>query len=177
MKIKHKNIVVSGDISSGKSTLARNLAKELGWTYLSSGEFIRKWFKEHNLDLNDTQMVPEEVDRQLDMGYQQKMKNEEGIVFESHLGGWLSKDLPNTFKILVTANFDKRVERTTKREGISREEAIITMEKRAFGLVEKFKNLYGVENSFNVKYFDLMVDTSEKSPEQVLQTVLESLKD
>ncbi len=174
--MKFKNIVVSGDISTGKSTLAHNLARELNWEYLSTGEYFRKWHKEHNIPLEKTNQVPESVDKEIDYCYQQKMKNEERIVFESHLGGYLAKDLLETFKVLCVTDWDKRIERAAKRDGINLEEAYKNVFERSKMLADKFKKLYGVENTFDPKYFNLIVDTSEKSPQDVLDVVLKSLK-
>lgn len=171
----YQNIVISGTISTGKSTLAKNLAKALSWKYLSSGEYFRNWHKKHNIPLDQPDQVPENVDRELDMGYQKLMTEENGIVFESHLGGWLAKGLNGTFKVLCKANNQTRIERAAKRDGVSVEQAEVEAAKRAKILYDKFKKLYGVEDPFDPKYFDLVVDTSYKSPEEVLQVVLESM--
>lgn len=174
-KLPFKNIAVSGDVSTGKSTLAKNLAKALGWRYLSAGEYVRRLYKEHEFPLEDVYKIPKALDRELDMGYQQMMRDESGVVFESHLAGWLAKDIPKTFKILCIANFGVRMQRAAKREGVSVAQATEDALKRSADLAKKFKKLYGVKNGFDKKYFDLVVDTTVKSKEEVLQDVLQKL--
>jgi cytidylate kinase len=47
---------------------------------------------------------------------------------------------------------------------------------RAEALTRKFKKLYGVKNHLDPKYFDLVIDTTNKTPEQVLEIVLAKLE-
>ncbi len=175
-KIKYKNIVISGGIGTGKSTLARNLSHELQWQMISSGEFIRKWHAENNIPIDQPDKIPKDIDHQLDYGLQQRMKEDEGVVFESHLGGWLAKELPDTYKILCTASWEEMMKRAAKRDGQPISEAESYAKKRAETLYAKFKRLYGVEDSFDPSYFDLVVDTTTLTKEEVLHQVLDKLK-
>ncbi len=55
-------IAIDGHASSGKSTLARRLAETLGYRYVDTGAMYRAvalYFREHNTDLNNDQMVRE----------------------------------------------------------------------------------------------------------------------
>lgn len=173
--LKYKNIVISGGIGTGKSTLARNLAKRLGWKVLSTGEYFRKWHEENGISLNESGKVPEGVDKKIDFGYQRMMRENNGIVFESHLGGWLASDIPTVFKVLCTAGLQVRMERVAARDGLNMEEAIKNADKRAEAHREKFERLYGVKDRFNPKYFNVSVDTTSLTPEEVLEQVLEKL--
>lgn len=175
--MKYKNIAVSGPIGSGKSTLARNLANKLDFKYISTGEFFRNWHKENNIPLKESEKIPEELDRIIDDDYRKLMREKDGAVFESHLAGWLARDINTTFKVLCTAAFRTRMERTAKREGVSIEEAIEETNARAASHQIKFKNLYDVDNRFDPKYFDFVVDTTYQTPEQVLQLVLKKISE
>src|SRR5258708_5912693 len=174
-KLTFKNIAVSGDVSTGKSTLAKNLAKDLGWEYLSVGEFVRRWYERYDFSLEDVYKIPEEMDREIERDFQQMMRDKKGVVFESHLGGWLAKDIKTTCKILCIADFDTRMQRAAKREGVSVKQATLDATKRSTDLAKKFKRLYGVTNGFKKSYFNLIVDTTVKSKEEVLQSVLNKI--
>jgi len=53
-------IAIDGPSSSGKSTLAKRIAKELGFTYIDTGAMYRAtgyYFLNNNLDLNDIDVV------------------------------------------------------------------------------------------------------------------------
>lgn len=172
-----KNIAICGDVGTGKGTLAKNLQKKLGWEILSTGEFFRRYHKEHNLPMVDTLDIPEELDRKVDMGFQERMLSEKDHIFESHLAGWLSKDFPTTFKILLTCDKQEAMRRISKREGITPEEAEQTSWKRSRLLDQKFKRLYDVDNCYNPEYFDLVIDTTNITPEEVLNVVLKNIQD
>ena len=175
MRKKYKNIVISGGIGTGKSTLARNLAKKLGWEMISSGEWFRRWHRENNIPLDHPDLVPKDIDEKLDFGLQKKMKEDENIVFESHLGGWLAKDFDQTFKVLCTAEWDTMIERAAKRDGKTFLEEEIFAKKRGETLAEKFERLYGVVDTFGPDFFDLVVDTTTLTPEEVLEEVYSQL--
>lgn len=177
MNTKYRNIVISGDISTGKSTLAHNLSRELNWEFFSGGAYFRKWHIENNVPLEDTKHVPEEVDREFEKATIEKVKNDFHVVFETQLAGWHAKDFPDVFKVFCTADYDVRMKRASLREGTTVEEEVKIYHKRYDALNAKFKKLYGVEDRFDPKYYDLIVDTTKKTPEEVLQTVLESIED
>lgn len=174
--MKYRNIVVSGDIGTGKSTLARNLAKAFDWTFLSMGKYFREWHEEHKIPVISPDEIPAEMDREMDEHFRDLMKNQDGTVFESHLAGYLAKDISGVFKVLCVADFRVRAMRAAHRDGVAIIDAEEDLRKRSQALIDKFKKLYGVENSFDPKYFDLVVDTTEKTPEEVEQIVLDHLQ-
>lgn len=170
-----KNIVISGDIGTGASTLAKKLSIRLGWEVQSTGSYVRQWFKEHNLPIEAADKIPEDVDRSLDLGFQEKMKQSEHIIFESHLGGWLSMEMNKVFKVLCTADLEERIKRVMKRDQMEKAEAISKMTTRSKLLAEKFLQLYNVSNSFDPSYFNLVVDTTNLNADQVFDYVWQAL--
>lgn len=172
-----KNIAVSGDIGTGKSTLAKNLAKRLGWKYISAGEYFRKWHKERGIPLEESGEVPEELDKQFDEEIKNKLEREPNIVYEAHLGGFIAKELKDTFKILCTASEEEALTRAAKRDGITFEESKRNAQERRESNKEKFKRIYGVENYLKIEYFNLAVDTTNLSPEQVLERALKEINE
>jgi predicted cytidylate kinase len=172
----YKNIAISGGSGTGKTTLSNNLAKKLGWRHLNNGEFIRLWYQENKIDLNRTDQVPESIDRKIDDEFLEKMKSDSRTIFESRLAGWQARDIREVFKVLCTVDKEEALNRVSKRDLSNNEEAEHTIEKRERGLAEKFEKLYGVTDYLNPQYFDLVVDTTTLTPEEVLEKVLEKLQ-
>lgn len=171
-----KNIAVSGGIATGKSTLARNLAQTLGWEWISAGEYFRKWHGENKVPLNQSEKVPEVLDREFDKHFQGLMRVKKNVVFESHLAGFFAKDFPDTFKVLCTADLKTRCKRLALREIVSVDEAAKHIKARSESHRKKFKKLYGVENRLDEDYFNLVVDTTSLTPEEVLESVLKRFR-
>lgn len=173
--MNYKNIAISGEIGTGTTTLSTKLSKELDWNHLNTGEYFRRWHQEHNINLEDTKKIPPNLDRKVDMDFQKLMREGEGIVFEARLSGWLAKDYRDVLKVLLICDFNSAMERVSKREGKGIEEVKIENSKRSKALLEKFKDLYGIENYLDPKYFDLVIDTTNLNQDQVLESVLEKL--
>lgn len=173
---KFKNIAISGLIGTGKTTLSRNLSEALGWEQLNVGEFFKDWFRKQGIPVEQTSKVPEEMDREIDLDLKEKMKSANHMIFETKLAGYLAHDIDGFFKIHCIADFREMARRVAKREGIAVTEAKKSIRVRAKGLQEKFKRLYGVEDYLDEKYFDLVVDTTTKNKQEVLDFVLLELR-
>lgn len=172
----YKNIAISGDIGTGKSTLARLLSEKLGWEYISAGNYFRKWYASQGMDVSKVYGIPEEEDRKMEADFKKEMAEKSNVVFESRLAGWLAKDYPETLKVLCTVSDSEAYKRVAKRDSVSEKEAEKLSKQRAGDLVDKFNKLYNVSDFLEPKYFDLVIDTTDLSPDQVLQKVLERLK-
>jgi CMP/dCMP kinase len=168
----YRVIAISGEIGTGKSTLSKNLAKILGWEYINAGDFFRNWHKENNIPLSDSLKVPPELDKKIDADFIDKMTTGKNTIFESRLAGWLAKDIPDVFKILVTCEFEEAMKRTAKRETVSIAEAKTSSQKRSLQLQQKFQKLYLAKDFLNPKYFNLVIDTTNISPEASAQKVI-----
>lgn len=167
-----KNIAISGDIGTGKSTLARLLSEKLGWEYISAGNYFRDWYKSQGMDVSKVYGIPEEEDRKMEADFKKEMAEKSNTIFESRLAGWLAKDYPQTLKVLCVVKESEAYERVAKRDSVSIEEAQRLSKQRAQDLVDKFNKLYGVTDFLDPKYFDLMIDTTNLTPDQVLEKVL-----
>jgi len=169
-----KNIVISGDVGTGTSTLAKGLARKLGWKYLSAGDFFRSWFKEQNIPLWNKAEIPDEIDKKIDYEFLKKMGNEEHIVFDSHYGGWFARDLPDVFRILLICDPAVATQRILQRRH-THKETPQEIEERRRQLRAKFKKLYSNDNYEDPKYFHLVLDSGNTSVEEEISTTLAKL--
>jgi len=173
--MKYKNIAISGDIGTGKSTLARLLSEKLNWEYISAGNYFREWYKKQGMDVSKVYGIPEEEDRKMEADFKKEMSEKSNVVFESRLAGWLAQDYKETLKVLCVVDSETAYKRVAKRDSVSEDEAEMLSSQRAKDLVEKFNKLYGVSNFLDPKYFDLVIDTTNLNPAQVLEKVLQKL--
>jgi cytidylate kinase len=170
--MKYRNIVICGDVGTGTTTLGKALAQKLGWQFLSLGEFFRKYHKDHRIPLWDKETLPDSFDKEIDNMFLEKVKSEDGFVYDTHYGGWFTKDMPDIFRILLVCDKETANKRIIDRDG----ELPSDLEKRRKGLRDKFKKLYSEENYEDTKWFDLVIDTTKTSIEETLNHTLSRFK-
>ena len=163
----YKNIVISGDIGTGTSTLAKNLAEKLGYQVISFGNYFRKYAKDHQIELWDKLKVPEEWEYQMDKDFHKKLETEEKLVIDGHYQGYLSRDIDHVYRILLICDPKPSQERILKRSH-THEETLETISKRRQGLKDSFKKLYGEADYFDPQLFQLVIDTGEFNEAQTL---------
>ena len=167
--------MVAGDIGTGTSTLAKGLAKKLGWKYLSVGDYFRNYHNEHNIPLWSTNTIPEDLDKKIDKEFVEKIKREEKIILDSHFTSWFVKDLKYIFKILLVADSRVSTKRIVEREH-TQQETPEEIEKRRKELKEKFEKLYSSDNYEDPKIFDLVINTTNTGQTETLERAYEVLK-
>lgn len=166
--MKLKNIVISGEIGTGTSTLAKGLTDKLGWEMISIGDFFRQYVKDHNIPLWDKLKVPEEWDYKMDSAFHKKLETEEHLVVDGHYQGYLSRDLDTVYRILLICDPQIAQKRILKRSH-THEETPETISKRRQGLRDSFKSLYGDADYFDPKLFHLVLDTGVIGQEETLE--------
>lgn len=169
MKSTFKNIVVSGDIGSGSTTLARELAKKLGFEFVGVGELFRKVVLEKNLSL--VTELPPDWDYQMENELKERLKKEEGLVVEGHYQGWNSKNLAGVFRILVKCDPNVAHHRVVNRS-YTHDETIGEVEKRRQKHRDVFKKRYGNDDYLDEKFFHLVIDTTSKPIEKCVKESL-----
>jgi len=135
-------ITISGKAGSGKSTVAKLVAKKLKMKHFSTGDFMREIAKEKGitlLELSKFAEKDEEVDKLLDKRQTEFGKKEDNFVIDSRLGFHF---IPKSIKIFLKASLDVRAQRILK-------------DKRGYNDVEKLKQeIIERENSENKRYSD-----------------------
>ena len=174
--MKWRNIVVAGDVGVGTTTLSKTLAKKLGWKYVAAGDFFRQYALDHNLPLWNKAAVPDEVERQVDLGLVEKIVSEDGWVVDGHYIGWFPRNLDNVFRILLTCDRKEAAKRILERQH-THKETPEEIEKRSKQIHTKFKKLYSSENYENPDLFHLVLDTTSATPQDTLKQVLRHLKE
>lgn len=167
--MKYKSIVISGQIASGTTTAAQTLAEKLNLPYRSAGDFFRKYMISNNIPLYDKDKIPDEIETQIDNELTALAKK--GAIVESHYGGYFNRDNKEILKVLLTCADGVRYQRSQIRIH-THQESIDEIKKREEGLEKKFRKLYADENFLDQKFFDLVIDTTATTKEEVAEKIL-----
>jgi cytidylate kinase len=184
-----RNITISGRIASGTTTLAHNIAEELGWDLLEGGELFRKFHEEHLNDKSEiaVNMRPDDVDLEYEKKIKDILENETHRIIQSHLSGFDAQGIPEIFKILVICEDDKgsdhadiRIDRLVNRKKISVDEAKKEIVERENNNLEKWRRMYAKGDPnwvyWDPKYYDLVINTFSNDAKTSFEIVLEELK-
>lgn len=163
--MKYKSIAISGQIAAGTSTAAKSAAENLNLKYESAGDFFRKYVLENNIPLYDKEQIPDKLDREIDEKLTSLAKNG-GHSIDAHYIGYFTKDDSAVLRILLTCDDEVRFKRAQERTH-THIESVEDIKKREDGLDKKFRKLYADEDHLNPKFFDLTIDTTDKSEEEV----------
>ena len=167
---------------SGKGTVSKLLAKELGYEIISVWDMKRKLAAEmwiNIIEFNKMWDNPENA-KEFDLKYeeyQQSLKLSDNIILDSRL--WFYAQ-PKAFKILLDVDEEIAWERIfkAKREtdkNTTKKHAIDEVKERNSNDEARYQKLYNVD-LWDPNNYNLVIDTSERTPEEVLQIILEEFK-
>ncbi len=175
-------ITISGTPGSGKSTIAKMLAAKLGFRHYSAGDFMRQMAVERGITLDELTRIAlsdRSIDDEIDKRTVLLAKREDNFVIDSRLG-W--KFIPTAVKILLTIRPEvaaKRVfaqRRPDEKENITLKKTKENMQNRLKAEIKRYRDLYNVDYT-DEKNHDFVVDTSDLTPEQIVDGIMKFLKE
>ena len=171
------SITISGIPGSGKSTVAELLKDKLGLMYVYSGMIFREMAKKYNMSLEEFGKYCEKnskIDKELD-DRQLEILREGDVILEGRLSGWLAhRNKIPAFKVSLVADLDTRAQRIVKREEGSveqRKKEILERERSEFLRYKKYYKIDIKDSSI----YDLVIDTGDKTPEEIVDIIIEKL--
>lgn len=173
--MNYKNIVISGGIGSGTSTLAQALAMKLGWKHYSTGDFFREYHLQNNIPLWNASAIPPELDRQIDTYIFDQLSRKEHMVIDSHYAGWFTRGVNTVFKVLLKCEPEDAIVRVINRHHTHKETREDVLE-RIKQLDHKFRSLYADENYLDPRYYNLVLDTTKSTPDDTLKETLDAFE-
>ncbi|MFB6125504.1 MAG: (d)CMP kinase [Halanaeroarchaeum sp.] len=165
-------ITISGPIGSGKSTAAAALAEELGYEYVSGGDIFRSLADERGytpLEFNKLAEEDDQIDRDLDRRLRETARENDDLVLESRLSGWMAGDYAD-LRVWLDAPEEVRAARVADREETPLEEARRTLHARAESEVHRYRTYYDIDFT-DRSIYDLAVNTARWGPDGVMQIV------
>jgi predicted cytidylate kinase len=177
-------ITISGTLGSGKSTTANMLGELLRYPRYSGGDFMRAMANEQNMTMKEFSERAEsdpQIDTEIDMRLKEFMQSNDNYVVDSRLG-WFWE--PRAYKVFLTLDdtvaarrilqdLESNQLRAAGEHAQSYEDILMKIRTRLASEKTRFQKFYGIENNHDPKHFDLVVDTGNLTPNEVVQKVLD----
>lgn len=179
-------ITISGQIGSGKSTVAKLLADQLGWEYFGMGKMRRHAAEAEGLTLQEFNKLGETDRRTDDMvdNFQiELLAVRDNIVVDGRMSWFF---MPGSYKIFLTVDPEVGATRIYQdmlngqrpeelSEGISVADILQINQARIISDTKRYQEFYQV-NPYDINYYDLVLNTSLLSAKQVLQQVITNIE-
>ena len=172
-----KSITITGSLGSGKSTVAKKLAEQLGLTYYSTGSAQRQIAQQMGittLQLNQLAEKDKSIDDKIDAVIKAMNCDGNAYIVDSRLAWHF---MPDSFKVKLEVNPTEaanRIFNDTSRSSESKyqnpEEVFNATALRRKSERERFLKYYQVDIEDNTN-FDLIIDTSHLSVEEVCMLI------
>ncbi len=183
--LKYSSVAISGRPGAGRSTLLKNLRPSLepfGWEFFSGGEWSRQYsIKLGKHDPNDPKHhlatdYGDEIDYQIDQALREKIASSKThMAVESWIAGWNARGFSHVLKVLLMCDDSLRIDRIVNRDNATVEEAKKHLWEREEANIGKWKRLYGTDDFWDPKHYDLVINTYSHGPGQTLELVLQAL--
>ena len=167
-------ITISGMPGSGKTTVARLVATELGLEHVYAGNIFRRQAEQAGLTLQEYLRRAETdptIDRQLDDHMRERALAGRAVL-EGRLAAFMAGEAGvDALKVYLDASEAIRAERITNREGGATAERLQEIQARETSDWQRYRDLYGVDYHDHRRY-DAVVDTDRRTPEDLAREIV-----
>jgi len=170
-------ISITGDLGSGKTTVAKLLCKNLRSSYFSTGAIQRELASKLGIDTLSLNRISEndrKIDDMVDSALSELNNSENSIVIDARLGWFF---IPSSFKVYLHVDNTVAAERVIK-DNVRTSERYkdITSAKdellaRKMSENKRFLSLYNVDCS-SLDNYDLIIDSSRATPTQISELII-----
>ncbi len=174
-------ITISGLLGSGKSTVAKALAKKLGWQYYGMGELRRRAAEEAGLTLEEYNKLGEsdiKTDLLVDEFQKKLGETEDNIIVEGRLSWYF---IPQSFKIFLTVEPKEGAHRiyeaclngrrASESDEFSSEQFVLEANERRMASDRKRYQQYFQIDPYKPEYYDFVLDTTDFQPSETFAKV------
>ena len=177
----HMNVKISlaGDLGSGKSTVANILIDKLEAEYYSTGAIVRSIAARRGMtvvELNVYMETHPEIDEEIDNGLKELSTLDKSMVIDSRMAWHFTE---GTFKVYLSTSPEVSAFRIMNANRVGEhaatlEQTIEETKARRNSEKKRYMEQYGVDIK-DLTNYDLVVDTTMATPEQVAGTILDAL--
>lgn len=174
-------VCVCGMAGSGKTTVAKKLAKLYSLKYYSGGDALKAvasdmgyettgegwWETKEGLRFLEERLNNLDTDRKVDDKLLEWAR-EGGVVLDSWAMPWLLKE---GFRVWLEASEEIRAQRLARRDRSSAEEALRFLREKEAKTKEIYKKLYGFDLGEDFSPFHLILDVNQLNRDEVLEAL------
>ena len=179
-------IVLAGSPASGKTVAAKAISKILGIRMLGGTDILKQmaiekgykpggdewWDSGEGMRFLNERKSNSEFDKETDRRMEVAIKKGD-VVVTSYTAPWLIKE---GFKVWIAAGKETRALRMAGRDHIPIEEAEKVIAKRDEENRKLYMALYKIDFGHDTKPFDLVIETDDKTMEEVVKIILDTFK-
>ncbi len=183
--MKKEIITICGGLGSGKSSTAKAVAKELGYSHFSSGDLFRQVGVDLGISVNELNKRAE-TDPSIDIKTDDKVKEmgtKSKLVIDSRTAYHF---IPESFKVYlelqpeiakhrVLESLKHNALRAQSEQGSHLEEVFEKMQERLQSEQRRYWDLYKINNTDKAQY-NLVIDTNKNNLVQVVSIIVEEYK-
>ena len=180
-------ISFSGDLGSGKSTIAQMLAEKLNWPRYYIGGLRREMAKKKGMTLAEYNKLGESdpaTDQEIDSYQKELGEKEDNFIIEGRTSWYF---IPKSLKIYLGVSIEEGAKRIfnnlqlkndrNEADELNSWEDVLASNKERFASDKlRYGQYYGID-VYDSKNYDFFLDTTNLSPEQVFQAVYAFVKE
>ena len=179
--MKKQMICITGNVSSGKSATAKEIANVLSWKLYKASEAFREKARELNMNIVDFCKYVEEnpdIDKAIELKTKEIAEDVDGIVIDARLGFYVVKD---AFKVYMTCDENVAAARLLncsrgkEEEYISKEDALEAIRNREQSERARYLKLYGVDIQ-DLSQYDFVIDTTHITVHEAAEKIIEAYR-
>lgn len=177
-------IRVGGNLGAGKTTLCKKLSEYLGYYYSYTGGIFREMAKEKGLALEEfySQLEADPVlEKSVDDCQIALMMSRDNLVMEGRVMAFLPfskvfRKINLFIKVDEDTGILRQMNRTENQDKTFEEMKALTR-KRVQDEISRYKKLYNISNHLDENCYDIVVDSTHLSPDELLQEVIRQIED
>lgn len=173
-------ITIAGLPGSGKTTVAKLIAEELGYDRYSIGDLQGELAQKQGLTITERMKLAENnssIHREVDEKLEEMGKMQDNFVVDTWIGFHF---IPESVKVYITVDLDVAGERTFKdqinrpdeKKYESAEDATEAIQERIQVTDEGFQRLYGV-SFLDESHYDFKIDSTDMTPSEVAEKIID----
>jgi predicted cytidylate kinase len=167
-------ITLSGFAGTGKSTVGKIIEKELGFKFISVGNYTRDFAeKEFGLNINEFQEKCKnepELDKLIDEKFKAECNSKSKLVIDYRLG---FKFIENSFNVFLKVSDEEAALRIKRANRTGENISHASINERNSKMKMRFIDNYNVDFTNETNYH-ICIDTDNLSPEQVSELIIKA---